>query len=62
MFTALCRHAYSDWQNTEVFSYVIGMSKHGHNIIVLTFKENTISIFLLYICTRNTYQQKGANS
>ena len=26
MFTALCKHAHSDWQSTEVFLYVIGKS------------------------------------
>jgi len=26
MFTVLCRHAHSEWQYTEAFLYVIGMS------------------------------------
>ena len=52
MFTIWCRHAYSDWQSTEAFIYVIGKS----NIMltwtfIIVLKENTISNILLLVYT-----------
>ena len=59
MSTVLCRHAHFDWQNTEVFLYVIEshiLCKHGNILVSLTLKENTISkSYTIYIYCRDTY-------
>jgi len=52
MFTVLCRHAHSDWQNIAAFQFVIGKVYFDVNlkyIIVLDIKgKHNFQLFTIY--------------
>ena len=57
MFTVLCRHTHSDWQNTEAFLYVIGKSN-----IILNKNETTISnILTINILQKYLHQRESTH-
>jgi len=60
MFTVLCRHVQSEWQNTAAFLHVIRKSNimlTWKYIIVLNIIGKHNFKLLLFTYCRNTYQQ-----